>query len=88
MMDDDAIYGVFDDMFKMDALYENMDALIAFMHLIELLSDIPQLNPEIMKYYSNMLNDEHMMRACLHDVIRDGYPVEYAIEHVKMGQGY
>lgn len=88
MMDDDAMYCVFDDMFKMDALYENMDALIAFMHLIELLSDIPQLNPEIMEYYSNMLNDEHMMRACLHDVIRDGYPVEYAIEHVKMEQGY
>lgn len=88
MMDDDAMYCVFDDMFKMDALYENMDALIAFMFLIKLLSDIPQLNPEIMKYYSNMLNDEHMMRACLHDVIRDGYPVEYAIEHVKMEQGY
>lgn len=88
MMDDDAMYCVFDDMFKMDALYENMDALIAFMHLIELLSDIPQLNPEITEYYSNMLNDEHMMRACLHDVIRDGYPVEYAIEHVKMEQGY
>lgn len=88
MMDDDAMYCVFDDMFKIDALYENMDALIAFMFLIKLLSDIPQLNPEIMKYYSNMLNDEHMMRACLHDVIRDGYPVEYAIEHVKMEQGY
>lgn len=88
MMDDDAMYCVFDDMFKMDALYENMDALIAFMHLIKLLSDIPQLNPEIMEYYSNMLNDEHMMRTCLHDVIRDGYPVEYAIEHVKMEQGY
>lgn len=88
MMDDDAMYCVFDDMFKMDALYENMDALIAFMFLIKLLSDIPQLNPEIMKYYSNMLNDEHMMRACLHDVIRDGYPVEYAIEYVKMEQGY
>ena len=88
MMDDDAMYCVFDDMFKMDAFYENMDALIAFMFLIKLLSDIPQLNPEIMKYYSNMLNDEHMMRACLHDVIRDGYPVEYAIEHVKMEQGY
>lgn len=88
MMDDDAMYCVFDDMFKMDALYENMDALIAFMHLIELLSDIPQLNPEITEYYSNMLNDEHMMCACLHDVIRDGYPVEYAIEHVKMEQGY
>lgn len=88
MMDDDAMYCVFDDMFKMDALYENMDVLIAFMHLIELLSDIPQLNPEIMEYYSNMLNDEHMMRTCLHDVIRDGYPVEYAIEHVKMEQGY
>lgn len=88
MMDDDAMYCMFDDMFKMDALYENMDALIAFMFLIKLLSDIPQLNPEIMKYYSNMLNDEHMMRACLHDVIRDGYPVEYAIEHVKMEQGY
>lgn len=88
MMDDDAMYCVFDDMFKMDALYENMDALIAFMFLIKLLSDIPQLNPEIMKYYSNMLNDEHMMRACLHDVIRDGYPVEYAIEHVKMEHGY
>lgn len=88
MMDDDAMYCVFDDMFKMDALYENMDALIAFMYLIKLLSDIPQLNPEIMEYYSNMLNDEHMMRTCLHDVIRDGYPVEYAIEHVKMEQGY
>lgn len=88
MMDDDAMYCVFDDMFKMDALYENMDALIAFMFLIKLLSDIPQLNHEIMEYYSNMLNDEHMMRACLHDVIRDGYPVEYAIEHVKMEQGY
>lgn len=88
MMDDDAMYCVFDDMFKMDALYENMDVLIAFMHLIKLLSDIPQLNPEIMEYYSNMLNDEHMMRTCLHDVIRDGYPVEYAIEHVKMEQGY
>lgn len=88
MMDDDAMYCVFDDMFKMDALYENMDALIAFMFLIKLLSHIPQLNPEIMEYYSNMLNDEHMMRACLHDVIRDGYPVEYAIEHVKMEQGY
>lgn len=88
MMDDDAMYCVFDDMFKMDALYENMDVLIAFMFLIELLSHIPQLNPEIMEYYSNMLNDEHMMRACLHDVIRDGYPVEYAIEHVKMEQGY
>lgn len=88
MMDDDAMYCVFDDMFKMDALYENMDVLIAFMYLIKLLSDIPQLNPEIMEYYSNMLNDEHMMRTCLHDVIRDGYPVEYAIEHVKMEQGY
>lgn len=88
MMDDDAMYRVFDDMFKMDTLYENMDALIAFMLLIKLLSDIPQLNPEIMEYYSNMLNDEHMMRACLHDVIRDGYPVEYAIEHMKMEQGY
>lgn len=88
MMDDDAMYSVFDGMFKMDALYENMDALIAFMYLIELLSDIPQLNLEIMEYYSNMLNDEHMMRACLHDVIRDGYPVEYAIEHVKMEQRY
>lgn len=88
MMDDDAMYCVFDDMFKMDALYENMDVLIAFMYLIKLLSDIPQLNPEIMEYYSNMLNDEHMMRTCLHDVIRDSYPVEYAIEHVKMEQGY
>lgn len=88
MMDDDAMYCVFDDMFKMDALYENMDALIAFMFLIKLLSHIPQLNPEIMEYYSNMLNDEHMMRAVIRDVIRDGYPVEYAIEHVKMEQGY